>query len=282
MSRHGWRLSLLQGIGTRIDALAEQYPGVYLLLVTLVALTGFAMLLLFPLLALAGMTGMYQSLVGGPDIAWLQTLVWMLVTGFGALVTYRLVLFRPPLPAGVVLKQEQAPDLFGLAEDTAEQYAYHGVDRIVITSGYQLDIIRTHRTGFPVCSTGSLVIGLSLMQCLSSQQFVCLLARRLGQFSKRANPLLNRLFELRDVWPVYCQSRVKADPALLPLYLLFSVYTPLYSVVSAAAARLDELQADSYAMEISSDEEVMEAITTDTVYRLFLREKYWPVIRKLF
>jgi hypothetical protein len=26
---------------------------------------------------------------------------------------------------------------------------------------------------------------------------------------------------------------------------------------------------------------VVDTITTDTVYRLFLREKYWPAIRKL-
>jgi hypothetical protein len=60
-----------------------------------------------------------------------------------------------------------------------------------------------------------------------------------------------------------------------------SIYARLYTIVSTAAARLDELQADSYAMELFGDEEVLDAITADTVYRLFLRERYWPAIRKL-
>jgi len=52
-------------------------------------------------------------------------------------------------------------------------------------------------------------------------------------------------------------------------------------VFSTVAARLDELQADTYAMELFCDEDVLDAVTTDAVYRLFLREAYWPAIRKL-
>lgn len=264
-----------------MEAMAERYPRAYLACATLLASTGFLLLLLFPLLALTGLAGMYQALVHFPQPAWPALLVWLSVTLTGGLVTWRMSRFRPALPAGVVLGPEQAPDLHGLVEDTIEQCAGPLIDRIVLTGAYQLDIVRTPRTAVPLGSTRSLVVGLPLMQSLSSQQFGCLLARRLGQFSKRTNPLLNWLFELRDVWPLYHARDQRADPGLLPLQWLFSVYAPLYTMVSTPAARLDELQADSYAMELYSDEEVLQAITTDTVHRLFLREKYWPVIRKL-
>ncbi len=281
MADHGWQQSVLRGIGMRSEAMAELHPRAYLLLTTILALTGFACLALFPLLVMAGVAGMYRALVDIPDIAWTRLLVWALVTGLCGLVTWRIARFRPSLPAGVVVEREQAPDLFGLVEDTAEQYGRTGVDRIVMTGGYQLDIIKTPVTALPVWSTRSLVIGLPLMQCLSSQQFSCLLARRLGQFSKRSNLLLNWLFELRDTWPRYRTAGAGTDPGLLPVRLLFSVYAPLYTVVSTAAARLDELQADRYAMELCGDEEVLETITTAAVHHLFLREKYWPAIRKL-
>lgn len=281
MSDRGWKQSVLQGIGTRIEVMAGLYPRAYLLLTTILALTGFACLALFPSLVLAGVAGMYHAIVNAPDIAWFRLLAWVVVTGWCALVTYRIARFRPGLPAGVLLDREQAAELFGLVEDTAEQYGGTGVDRIVVTGGYQLDIIKTPRTALPVWSTCSLVIGLPLMQCLSSQQFSCLLVRRLGQFSKRSNRLLNWLFELRDIWPRYTTPYIRTDPGFLPVHLLFSVYAPLYRVVSTAAARLDELQADSYAMELCGDEEVLETITADAVHRLFLREKYWPAIRRL-
>ncbi len=74
MSNRSWKQSLLQGIGNRIEVMAELYPRAYLLLTTILALTGFACLLLFPLLCLAGLAGMYHALVNAPAIAWPQLL----------------------------------------------------------------------------------------------------------------------------------------------------------------------------------------------------------------
>jgi len=281
MSDSGWQQSALQGIGKRIEVLSELYPRTYLLLTTVFAVTGYACLLVFPLLVLASMAGMYQSLAHSSGIAWLPLLVWLLMAGFCGLVSYRIIQFRPCLPAGVVLDREQAPDLFQMVDDTAEYYACGDIDRIVITGAYRLDIVSTPRQALPLASTHSLVIGLPLMQCLSTTRFNCLLARRLGQLSKRTNPLVNWLCTLRDIWPRYQVPAGETDVGFLPVHQVFSLYAPLYKTVSTGAARLDELQADSYAMELFSDEEVQDAITTDTIYRLFLQEKYWPAIRKL-
>ncbi len=281
MSDHGWQHSILQGIGTRIEVFAELYPQPYLLFMAVVALLGYACLLLFPLLALAGMAGMYQALAASPGVAWLPLLVWMLVAGCCGLASYRLFQFRPRLPAGVVLDRLQAPALFQLVEDTRAQYACPRIDRILITDDYQLDIVSTPVSALPVWSTRSLLVGLPLLQCLSATRFQCSLARRLGQTSRRTNRLLNWLYSLRSTWPGYRGAAFGADPGHLVVRAVFSIYAPLYTVLGTAAARLDELQADSYAMELFSDEDVLDAITTDAVFQLFLRERYWPAIRKL-
>jgi hypothetical protein len=253
----------------------------YLLFMTVIALLGYACLLLFPLLTLAGLAGVYRALAASPGVAWLPLLVWLLVAGVCGLVSYRLFRFRPTLPAGVVLERSQAPALFQLVEDTGEHYGGPAIDRIVITAGYQLDIVNTPVLAIPVWSTRSLLVGLPLLQCLSMTRFQCALARRLGQHSRRTNRFLNWLYTLRSIWPLYQGRAAGADPAYLPLRAVFSLYAPLYTVLGTAAARLDELQADSYAMELFTDEDVLDAITTDAVYRLFLREKYWPAIRRL-
>jgi hypothetical protein len=282
MSDHGWQHSLLQIIGTRIEVLAELYPRLYLLFMAGFALLGYACLLLFPLLALAGVTGMYQTLAVSPGVAWLSLPLWLLLAGYCGLVSYRLFRFSPSLPAGAVLDRRQAPALFQLIDDTCAHYACPGIDRIVITDEYQLDIVSTPVRALLPWSTRSLLVGLPLLQCLSMPRFQCALARRLGQHSRRANRLLNWLYALRSVWPRYSEPAVAAaDPAPVAVRAVFSIYSSLYGIFSTAAARLDELQADSYAMELFSDEDVLDAITTDAVYRLFLRESYWPAIRKL-
>ena len=281
MSDTGWQQAILQGIGIRIEVMSELYPKAYLLLTTAFAAIGYALLIVFPLLAVASVVGMYVSLVSATGVPWIQLLAWVLVGVVSGLVSFRISRFRPTLPAGIVLDRTQAPELFLLVEDTAAHFNCPDIDRIVMTCAYQLDVTSTPRRALPGSSIHSLVIGLPLMQCLSTTRFSCLLARRLGQYSKRTNRLLNWLFELRDIWPLYQLPADGTNSGFFPLQRIFSIYAPLYSTISTAAARLDELQADSYAMELFSDEEVLDSITTDTVYRLFLREKYWPVIRKL-
>ena len=281
MSDYDWQHSILEGIGTRIEVLAELYPRLYLLLMVVFALLGYACLLLFPWLALVGVAGAYQALVTAPEVAWLSLFTWLLVAGYCGLVSYRLFQFRPSLPAGVVLEQRQAPALFQLVEDTRAHYACPGIDRIVITRDYQLDVVNTPVSALPVWSTRSLLVGLPLLQCLSMTRFQCALARRLGQNSRHGNRLLNWLYTLRSTWPRYRDPAIWTDRTYLPVRAVFSIYASLYTMLGTAAARMDELQADSYAMELFSDEDVLDAITTDAVYRLFLRERYWPTIRKL-
>jgi len=281
MSDHGWQHSFLQGIGMRIEVLAELHPRPYLLLVTIYALLGYVCLLLFPLLTLAGLAGVYHAITAPSGVAWLQLLVWLLVAGSCGLVSYRVLQFRHLLPAGYALDRSQAPALFQLVEDTRAHYGAPAIDRILVTNEYRLDIVDTPLLAVPVWSTRSLVVGLPLLQCLSTGRFQCALARRLGQNSRRRNRLLNWLYSLRVIWPRYRETSPAGVPAFLPLRAIFSVYAPLYTVLSTAAARLDELQADSYAMELFSDEDVLDAVTTDAVFCLFLREKYWPAIRKL-
>jgi len=176
---------------------------------------------------------------------------------------------------------KQAPALFDLIGELARHYRCPGIDRVVFTGAFELELVKTPRRALPVWPVNTLLIGLPLIRSLSPVQFRCLLARRLGQFSKRYNPLENWLCGLRRFWPQYRTATGKDCPGLQPVRWFFSVYAPLYDLVSAPAARLDELAADSYAMEVCSDEEVRDAITIETVCRLYLEEKYWPVYRRL-
>ena len=278
----GWRQLLLQRIGTGIDRLAKSRPRGYLLTATIFALAGYGWLLMFPWLVLAGVAGVYDALTGRPAIAWLQLLIWTAVAAGSALVCYRTARFRPALPAGIVLERSRVPALFSLVGELCRHYRGPAIDRVVITGAFELEILKTPCRALPVWSANTLVIGLPLIQSLSAVQFRCVLARRLGQFSKRYNLLLNWLNQLRRIWPQYADATASAArPGFQPVRWFFSVFAPLYDQVSLPAARLDELAADSYAMEVCSGEEVLDAITTETVCRFYLEEKYWPVYRRV-
>jgi len=275
-----WRESAQEMIGGQCQYLSDAHPRIYLLFVIAFALAGYAGLLLFPWLVVTSGLGLYEQFVTSQYIGWSQVLFSLVVGAFSILASYRIYRFRPALPAGRVLDHDSAPALFRLVASQSRYFHSTGIDRIVLTGEFGLDILKTPSHVLPVWSTNTLMIGLPLMQCLSVSQFECALARRLGQFSKRYNRLENWLYQLRDIWPQYCDRTRKHEPGYQPVGWLFCFYAPLYKLVAAPAACLDELAADHYAMELFNDEKVLETITTQMVCNRYLDEKYWPVVRK--
>lgn len=281
MSETEWNHALQRRFDHAVGFLAEISPRGYLLAATALAVAGYAWLLMFPWLVLAGVSGAYQAVIAQPTIAWSRLLLWTVVAAGAALVTFRMARFSPALPAGLELDRKKAPALFVLVNELSQEYRGPWIDRVIISGEFELDIVKTPYSALPLWSTNTLVIGLPLLQSLSPAQFRCALARRLGQSSKRINRMVNWLNQLRRIWPLYTLDAATAGPGFQAVSWFFRLFAPLYARVSLPAARLDELAADSYAMQICSDEEVLDTITTETVCRLFVEEKYWPTYRKL-
>ena len=275
-----WKNSILRVIGTQCQSLAKSHPRAYLLVAATFALVGYVYLLWFPWLIYKSGFGIYAILFKSQDLVWSHALVWLTVGALSILISYRIFWFRPALPSGVVLKKDIAPSLFQLVADQARHYGTK-VDRIVLSGKFELDIMKTPRYGLPVWSSNTLVIGLPLIQCLSEPRFQCALARRLGQFSKRHNWLENWLYQLRTIWPQYCQRTQVIELGYQPVRWFFLLYTPVYDVITVPVAHLDELAADNYAMELFNDEEVLDTIASQMVCYKYLADCYWPVMRKM-
>jgi hypothetical protein len=273
--------SLLRRFDGALETLAESRPRAYLLVTMTLAAIGYAWLLLFPWLVLTGVSSAYEAVTAGPHVDWSRLLIWMVVATGAALVTYHLASFRPTLPAGAMLDRKKVPALFVLINELRQQYHAPWIDRVMISGEFELRIVKTPYCGLPLWSTRTLMIGLPLAQSLSPTQFRCELARRLGQDSRRHNPLVNWLAQLRWLWPLYTNGTKDGGPGFQPIRWFFKVFAPLYARVSLPVARLDELAADSCAMETCSDEEVLDTITTEAVCHRFIIEKYWPTYQRL-
>jgi hypothetical protein len=265
-----------------LEDVIQKYPRIYLGGVTLLALAGYAVILLFPLLLLAGIMGIYQALTADNNIAWQSASLWLVIAIISGLISYRYLQYKPSPPVGLTLIEDKAPGLFRLVQEMRSHFKRPVIHRIVVTPDYELDIIKTPRWALPLWSMNTLVIGLPVLQCLTVRQFECIVARRLGQFSKRENPLSNWLYQLRAIWQQYLESyRQHKGPGIEPMKWIFSAYAPLYSACSVYAARRDELNADVYAMELYNDEEVCEMVTADAVCRHYLHKRYWPAVYKI-
>jgi hypothetical protein len=270
-------------VQTLLPSLATRFPPVALLLGGLAALPGYVFLFLFPVitLVLAWSVPMLISQAGSlADWTILVISLSILLLG-GGLSWY---LLRTPirLPVGVALDHDMAPNLFELINELESAYGRPVVDQVVLRSQFAMQITRTPKYGMPFLTTKTLEIGLPVLLGLPPAHFKALLARRIGQIGSRHNPVSGWLYQLRSIWPQYKHSY--AHQKTLPgrfMHAFFRLYTPLYLKASVFAARLDELEADRYALDLINDRDMAKVISQEIVVRDFLHSRYWPKLRQL-
>lgn len=272
----------LNNIYRRVDTITTRFYRAYFVFICLVALTGYALVLIFPILAIIAGNNIYRISLQGDAIDWQGAAIWSLVLILSSLLSYRISRIKLSPPVGLTIAEAKMPEIFKLVQQYQTHFKRPSIQRIVITSNYELDIVKVPKFALPIWSMNTLVIGLPVLLCLSPKQFECMLARRIGQFSKRHNPITNWIYQLRAIWKQYhfAYSKQKYPDSYL-LKWLYGVYASLYTSVSRHAARKDELNADSYAMELFIHDDVREMITADATYQWYLQEYYWPAINKI-
>lgn len=273
---------LLDKYDNEIEAFITKFPHAYLSVVFLVALIGYALVLLPPLLIISASYNLYK-IISIADVAnWLNALIWLSVLIISALISYRGSQIKITPPAGLTVAEEKLPEIFKIVREYQDYFKRPEIHRIVITANYELDIVKVPKFTVPVWSINTMTIGLPVLLCHSPKQFECLVARRIGQFSKSQNPVTNWLYQLREIWKQHslAYSKLKSPDSYL-LKWIYAKYASLYESVSVYAARSDELNADTYAIELFHNDDVREMITAYMTYQWFLQEHYWPAINKI-
>ncbi|MCG6887638.1 MAG: hypothetical protein LJE74_10540 [Proteobacteria bacterium] len=266
-----------------LPSLATRYPPLALLLGGLAALPGYGFLFLFPVLALVLAWSLPMLIYQTGSLAdWtilvLSTCILLLCGGISW------VIIRTPVraPAGLELDHTMAPALFKLISELEAAYGRPVVDRIILRSRFEVQISRTPKYGMPFLTSNTLEIGLPVLLSLPPDHFKALLARRIGQIGSRHNSVSGWLYQLRSIWQQYQSSY--AQQKTLPgrfLHAFFRLYTPFYLQASVFAARLDELEADRYALDVINDRDMARVISQEIVARDFLYSRYWPKLKQL-
>ncbi len=267
----------------RINLLFSKYPRSYIISLCLFALSGYAFVLLFPVLVIISIINIYNILFGAVTIGWLEVFFWLSVLLLAVQISYRMFVTRPVPAVGFTMPKAKIPKVYEVVERLQLHFKRPVIHRIIISANYELDIIKTPRWMLPIWSSNTLVIGLPLLICLTPSQFEQMAARRLGQFSKQNNMLTNWLYQLNGIWQQYSYiygKQKNIESGFLKLF--YMTYAAAYKKFSIYAARQDELSADAYAMEMYFHEEICEMITADALCRWYLDQRFWPAINKAY
>lgn len=267
----------------RIEHVATRHRFIYSILISLLALIGYAYLFLFPAGVVFGIAFLVDAIPrAAASHDWEKIGAMISVVLLCAVTCLHILRLRQPPSAGLPLEPEQVPELFRLMESLRKRCGHRRIRQVLLTDNYQLEMRNTPVVGLPLWFSHTLVIGLPLLQTVAPKHFRCALARRLCQHAHRGHRITHRLFLARQLWNSHLEvltRHPRFGDQLLRWF--FRAYAPLFHVLSLPAVRWDELAADSATLDIINDNDVFETIKVTTLGSLFLDVQYWPKLRRM-
>lgn len=283
--------TMLAKVWRQLRQFYQRYPYQNILVLIILAVVGYSVPLVLVYWVALSVQHLYHTFFLPP--AWSMTALtaWLVVAAYGALfiascwLLVRLARLRLPLPEGPELTPQRAPQLFALLKELAVIRGQLPIHRVIVSSDYELDIVKTPYCIMPLWSKNTLVIGLPLLLTLPPEVYRALLARKLGQHSLFRNPLLHWLHALDSAWRQIVDALAVLGRRRAPLCRLvlgvYRAYAALYHKLVEPVVQLDGLSADRFAINVINDEELVAAIQYQSIGRLFVEDKFWPRLRKL-
>ena len=260
--------------------LKEKYPRFSFVLSVFTALIGIFVLLMFPYLLLTLPSELYETVTHAKELRdWIDAVIQLTLIGLAGAFSWAIYKLTFTVPTGLDVTQEKFPHLFKLIEELLNEFGTPRIDKIIIRDKYEIRIIKTPRSGMPFLNTRTLIIGLPVLQTMPPLYFRALLARRIGQLSTQHTPVTTRLYYLNEIWAqfkVSCAHSKNIFSKVLSYF--FQLYSPLYQSVLMPLLQEEELEADSYGMDLINDRDMVECIVYEEVVTQFLHNKFWPKI----
>lgn len=267
----------MSGAALWISAFAERHPRWYLAFSVAFLLPGYFFLLLFPLLVIEGVGVLASELPNVKTMEhWLVVEVWFAILLFCLFISYQIFRLNFPRVPGLKMSKELAPGLYKLISEVRKLTERPSIRNIVMTDQYELRIEETPRYGYPFAASNTLVVGMPMLQTLSSEQFRGELMRLFGQYAGGRFRVTHWLFRTRLLWRKYQYALQKRNRiGEMPLRWFFSVYAPFFEAVTVPAARMDELVADSAVLEWLNDRDYFDTVKSSIIAEKFLDAYYW-------
>lgn len=266
-----------------VEKLSEKNQRAYLVIAFAVSIAGYAYLLFSPAVVLTAFYFLHELIPNANNNQdWVEIGIISLFAILFMYASIRTVQLKFKHVKGLKLTKEMAPDLFELISEVRSHFKRPAIKNVLITEKFECRIESVPRLGIPVASYNTLIIGLPMMQTLSPEEFRFEISRCIGQHSKAIPGITLFIYKSRNLWAMYNESLSKYKKfGTSPLRWFFKTYSRLFEIISAPAIRMEELEADLFALEYLNEDEVFEALKSEAISRTLLKTYYWPNVRKM-
>jgi len=272
----------------RVNTFSERYPRGYLCIALVLMLPGYFFLFLFPWLVFEGVSVLLQEL---PNIKasehwlmeyWFVVDIQVVILLFCLFFSLQIFQLHFPRVQGLKISRELSPALYSLVAGVRKHTKRPAIRNVVLTDQYELRIETTPRSGFPLLTVNTLVVGMPMLQTLSEAQFRGEVMHRLGQYASGRFRPTHWIYRTRLLWCKYQDALQKRKHiGEFPLRWFFSFYAPLFAGFTIPAARKDELAADGTVLEWLNDRDYFETVKSSTIAEVFLETCFWRKVYQL-
>lgn len=255
-----------------LEAFAAANPKLYRFRVALLALLGYAYLLIVVVVLLAIVAA---TLYFVRFNWWLIKILWIPLVLAGLVL--RSLWITIPEPDGKELQRHEAPELFAVIDEVNKSLNGPKVNHVLVSGEFNASVVQIPQFGMFGWLRNYLVVGLPLMRALSAEEFRAVLAHEFGHLSGKHGGFSAWIYRVRISWVQILvsvhQERSYASFLFEPFLAWYGPYLNAYSFV---LARAQECEADTYAVELAGKDTTALALTRLETKERGVMEGFWP------
>lgn len=277
---------------TRLEKDAQSQPNKYLASALTIVLLGFAifgvaiLFALAPLALLAGFT--FAVIVSGGKAAILLLkfgkLLFILIIPAWVMIkaSIQMMFARFPRPEGRELTRAEAPKLFERIDELRQRMNGPAIHHVLITDELNAAIVQHPRFGLFGWEENYLILGLQLLQVMSEEEALSVVAHEYGHLSGYHGRLGGFIYRFRSAWGrMQSLSEQWTDWGSKLIARLFQWYAPYFNAYTFVLARQNEYAADRTAAEMAGADNAANALLRINLAAQFKDDVFWPTIDQM-
>ncbi len=226
-----------------------------------------------------------------PGILWPQDAALVMVIGAlifcaGGWSVASVLWIRLPAPDGREVSRAETPVLFARVDELQKRLRSAPFHRVLIVPGCNAAVLQRPRLGVFGWQQNHLLLGLTLMEELSKDEFVAVLAHEFAHLSRQHNRSGQWIYRLRRSWEQVFASlsgpRRAGTISFRPWIQKFvNRFWPQFNGHAFVLSRAQEYQADETAAQVAGGDNAATALIRIARCQRMLEQKVWPEIWQL-
>ncbi len=273
----------------RLEVFARKHPKGYQFLVGAIAILGYAYMvaivaveILLLIVTISGFSAMLRSgnSINGSTVKFFIIIVVFLLLAIVVVLRaiWMALTIKVPPPVGLPLNRKEFPELAQLVDRLAREIGVKNLKRILLVPEFNASVVQVPKYGAFGFADNYLTIGLPLLQSISSNQLMAILAHEFGHLSSNHAKFEAWIYRLSIAYSKLLENSNSQDSSGAVFKVFLNWYVPFLNAYSFVLRRRNEYVADNFAVKIAGASSTADALILVDVYALNVNEQFWSMV----